>query len=201
MRDEEYKYFSRNCFDYTEVFGPNFKSGSLTPLLPALFRKKITSIILDGEMMVWNVAEKFYHTKNENLDAKSLKGNPNLRAAYCAYDILYFNEKSLIGLPYGERTRLLATLFDDHPGVLVKSKRTKVTGNAQFQELLNAAFDAKDEGVVIKAEDSVYKAGERNAGWYKIKPDVSNIFFFLVKWCKELLLYSTLTGSSATLIS
>jgi DNA ligase 4 len=175
MRDEEYKYFSRNCYEYTEAFGPNFKSGTLTPLLPALFRKKVTSIILDGEMMVWNMSEKMYHTKSENYDAKSLKGNTNLRAAFCAYDILYFNGKSLIGLPYGERSRLLETLFDDHPGVLVKSKRTKVTGNGQFQELLNAAIDAKEEGVVIKAEDSIYKAGDRNAGWYKIKPDVSAI--------------------------
>jgi DNA ligase 4 len=175
MKDEEYRYFSRNSFDYTHIFGSDFKSGTLTPLLPPLFLKKVNSIILDGEMMVWNMTDKIYHTKSENYDAKSLKTGSNLRAEFCVYDILYFNDKTLIGLPYGERVRLLGTLFEDHSGILTKSKRTKITDNAQFQECLNAAIDAKEEGVVLKAEDSTYKAGERNAGWYKIKPDVSGL--------------------------
>lgn len=30
----------------------------------------------------------------------------------------------------------------------------------------------KEEGVILKVEDSQYQPNERNAGWYKLKPDV-----------------------------
>lgn len=39
-------------------------------------------------------------------------------------------------------------------------------------ECFNKAVDMKEEGVIIKVEDSHYQPNERNAGWYKLKPDV-----------------------------
>ena len=39
-------------------------------------------------------------------------------------------------------------------------------------EALNNAIDMKDEGIMIKRPDSVYKPGGRNnAGWIKVKPE------------------------------
>lgn len=38
---------------------------------------------------------------------------------------------------------------------------------------LNRAIENQDEGVVIKHVDSYYIVNRRNAGWYKIKPEVS----------------------------
>lgn len=43
---------------------------------------------------------------------------------------------------------------------------------ADVIEALNNAIDMKDEGIMIKRPDSVYKPGGRNnAGWIKVKPE------------------------------
>lgn len=39
-------------------------------------------------------------------------------------------------------------------------------------DALNAAIDNQDEGVVVKDVNSYYCPNKRNAGWYKIKPEV-----------------------------
>lgn len=53
-------------------------------------------------------------------------------------------------------------------------QRDKVRDASHFLKCLNKAFDANEEGVVIKQSDSIYQPGKRdNGGWFKIKPDVS----------------------------
>jgi len=37
---------------------------------------------------------------------------------------------------------------------------------------LNDAIDNHEEGIVVKDPLSIYKPNSRNAGWYKIKPEV-----------------------------
>lgn len=46
-------------------------------------------------------------------------------------------------------------------------------------KLLNDAIDNREEGIVLKQPESVYKPNVRNGGWYKIKPEVifMNLFF------------------------
>lgn len=48
-------------------------------------------------------------------------------------------------------------------------------------ECLNNAIDNREEGVVIKRAESHYSPGQRNAGWFKIKPDViEKLFFYII---------------------
>ncbi|XP_058813834.1 DNA ligase 4 [Topomyia yanbarensis] len=169
-----FKYFSRNSIEYSHVFGEtrNHTGSSLTPYLASLLSTTVQSIILDGEMMVFDKSELTYHDKCENTDVKSIRGdNPSMRPCFCVYDILFLNGKSLLTIPYAERIRLLGTVVEEKPGVLTSCKRTKVENSEHLVDLLNRAIDARQEGVVIKKQDSAYSPNERNAGWYKIKPD------------------------------
>lgn len=126
IKDGEYKYFSRGGREY-HTFGANKSSGSLTPFIAPLFKVPIKNLILDGEMMVWNREYLIYHTKGEYFDVKSIQPNDStLRPCFCAYDILYFNDQSLIDKPYAERARLLATIFNEKPGVLTMCKPIKI---------------------------------------------------------------------------
>lgn len=163
----QYKYFSRNGFEYSAEFGR-----TLTPFIAKLFCVPITNLILDGEMMVWNIGEQNYRTKAENTEVKSIKSdNPVIRPCFCAYDVLYLNNVCMTSKPYAERSRLLQTLFNERPGFLTRCKRSKIRDADHFTECLNQAFDDKEEGLVVKNADSRYSPGERNAGWWKIKGD------------------------------
>lgn len=126
ISDGEYKYFSRGGSEYNS-FGTNKSSGSLTPFIDSLFKVPIKNLILDGEMMVWNREFLIFHTKGEHFDVKSIQpNNSTLRPCFCAYDILFFNDQSLINKPYAERTRLLATIFNEKPGVLTRCKPIRI---------------------------------------------------------------------------
>lgn len=83
------------------------------------------------------------------------------------------NGKSLTEFPYTERIRKLKTLIREQKGALVLCERIKLRDSEHFLECLNKAFDANEEGVVIKQEDSKYHPAQReNGGWFKMKPDV-----------------------------
>lgn len=57
---DRYQYFSRNGTDFTEKYGCDSRSGNFTPMLARLLGSHIQSIILDGEMMVWNREEQSF---------------------------------------------------------------------------------------------------------------------------------------------
>lgn len=76
--------------------------------------------------------------------------------------------------PYAERIRLLRTLIREEKGALMFCERNKIRDSGHFLECLNKAFDANEEGVVIKQAGSPYRPGQREkGGWFKMKPDVS----------------------------
>lgn len=126
IKDGEYKYFSRRGHEFNK-FGENKAGGSLTPFLQSLFKIPIKNLILDGEMMVWNKELLVYHTKGENIDVKAIEPNDaQLRPCFCAFDVLYLNDQSLIDKPYAERIRLLPTIFNEKPGVLTMCKPIKI---------------------------------------------------------------------------
>lgn len=171
--NDRFYYFSRRCFDYTKNFGADFNGGSLTPDLYDMFKIPVTDCILDGEMMVWNRQERVYKIKAENTDVKSLpRSHGTLRPSFCVYDVLLLNGVCLLQKPYAERMRLLQTLIRPKIGVVSVNQAVKIRDEKHIVECLNEAFDNREEGVVIKRADSTYRPGERQAGWFKVKPDV-----------------------------
>lgn len=104
------------------------------------------------------------------------------RPCFVAYDVIYLNDQCLTEKPYVERARLLRTLLKEEIGVFQYCERIKVHDNDHIVECMNKAFDADEEGVVIKQAESTYLPGKREkGGWFKIKPDVSdrNVLFLI----------------------
>ncbi|XP_018798051.1 PREDICTED: DNA ligase 4 [Bactrocera latifrons] len=171
--NQRFKYISRNGIDYTDSFGEDFMTGSLTPLLQSLLPNNLQSIILDGEMMVYDMQRKCYRDKGENTDVKHLNNRQNWRPCFVIYDVLYYNGSSLLEMPYVQRCqRVVELISKEEPGILQIMRPIKLTSAAQFQELFQQALDAQAEGVVLKKQNSIYQPGIRNGGgWYKIKAD------------------------------
>lgn len=179
IENGNYKYYSRNGLDYTSTYGNNRTCGALTPFLANNLSNDIKSIVLDGEMMVWNKERLIYHVKGENFDVKSIKeDDPYLRPCFCVFDVLFLNNECLLAKPLIERYRLVETLMKEQQGVLTISRRDKLRDFQHFVDSLNDAIDKNEEGVVIKEIDGKYRPGTR-IGWYKIKPDVSFFLFIL----------------------
>lgn len=176
INGSKYKYFSRSCNDEsTKVFGSDCSGGLFSPVLHRLLAGKCESAIFDGEMMVWNRQENAYVSKTEKATARFLSADtPNLNPCFCIYDLIYLNGKSLMIMPYAERIRRLRSLIRESPGQLTLCSRVQIRDAEHFLECVNRAFDAKEEGVVIKGAESTYQPGKREGGgWFKIKPDVS----------------------------
>lgn len=171
ISDGKYKWISRNGVDYSYRFGESPSSGSLTPKLPPLLPMGLTSLILDGEMMVWNGSR--FCVKAENTDVKNIK-YANQQPCFVAYDLLYLNGESYLDKPYAQRTFKLRDMIKEQQGVLQVMKPVKITSVEHFKTLFQAALDDNEEGVVLKKQNACYRPGVRNGGgWFKAKADVS----------------------------
>ncbi|XP_068154821.1 LOW QUALITY PROTEIN: DNA ligase 4, partial [Drosophila tropicalis] len=171
---DHFKYISRNGADYTRNFGSSYDQadGTLTPHLRALLPLGMESIILDGEMMVWDVNRQCYRDKGENTDVKHLKLDGSWRPCYVVYDLLYLNGQSLLDLPFVQRMHKLNELIVEQPGVLRIMHGRKIGSIEQFHQYFQEALDSNAEGIVLKMQNSTYKPGVRvGGGWYKDKAD------------------------------
>uniref|UniRef100_A0A182KEX2 DNA ligase 4 n=1 Tax=Anopheles christyi TaxID=43041 RepID=A0A182KEX2_9DIPT len=170
-----FRYYSRNGHDYSESFGRTADQvgGTLTPMLSTLLNPSVQSVVLDGEMMVFDRQTLRYRDKCDGTDVKALRpGNAQLRPCFCAYDVLYHNGRSLTSVPYAERARLLAETVRKQLGFLELCQRVRIRDADHLLVLINGAIDEQQEGVVLKREDAPYQPNRRaGTGWYKIKPD------------------------------
>ncbi|XP_057368130.1 DNA ligase 4-like isoform X1 [Daphnia carinata] len=171
---KRYGYYSRRGFDYTSNFGANSSSGSLSPRLEECFRETVTSCIIDGEMVAWNVNGSFIVSKGENIDVKSISSTGELVPCFVAFDILLLNDEVLSNLPYQERLKLLESAVKTKESVVQFPSRKLATTKMEVTNLLNDAIDQREEGIVLKSPDSIYKPNERRGGWFKVKPEYVN---------------------------
>jgi DNA ligase-1 len=81
------------------------------------------------------------------------------------FDCLYADERSVVGLPTRDRYRLLANSVP--AAQLMPRLVTSVATEAET--FYRAALGAGHEGVMAKAMDAPYEAGNRGASWLKIK--------------------------------
>ncbi|RZF41479.1 hypothetical protein LSTR_LSTR000193 [Laodelphax striatellus] len=169
-----FKYFSRNGFEYTDSFGPNDRVGSITPRLCKQLSPTVTSVILDGEMMGWNTKLKTFGSKGMNFDVKSLKLGHVHQPCFCAFDVLLLNGCVLTNKPLKERLNILSTVFTPLDGVIMLTESIKVSSRADVMKSLNNAIDNREEGIILKHPESIYKPNLRTGGWYKIKPEYTD---------------------------
>lgn len=175
INGKEFRYYSRHGNDdFTTTFGADSSGGVYSPMLYRLLNGKFQNAILDGEMMVWNREDEIYHTKADGFAARNLRrDDSNLCVCFCVFDIIYLNDVCLTDKPYAERSRLLRDLIGEKQGALTICERTKIRDVTHFLECLNKAYEANEEGVVIKQAESKYVPNKREkGGWLKFKPDV-----------------------------
>lgn len=96
--------------------------------------------------------------------AASVPGAAPAPIVYQAFDLLYLDGRSLLGVPLEDRKRLLRDRLRAHPAVRYAG-HVEADGMAFFE----AARSRELEGVVAKLRSSRYEPGRRSRSWLKLK--------------------------------
>ena len=127
------------------------------------------ALILDGEAIAFDAAGRprpFQITMRRfgrRLDVEALRGQIALRAFF--FDCLRLNERTLTQLSTQERCEALCASVPAEARVPRLISAEEPAAQAFYQ----AALAAGHEGLMAKALDAPYEAGNRGASWLKIK--------------------------------
>jgi DNA ligase D-like protein (predicted ligase) len=131
-----------------------------------LLRTKGT--ILDGEIIVpeEGIPNFFHlqsrmHAKTERSIRAGMRSKPVI---YVLFDLLYLNNKSLLGLPFRQRRAYLESLYVSSPHLLL-SECFPEEGRSFFAQVKKAGL----EGMVGKERNSLYFPGKRSPVWRKCR--------------------------------
>jgi len=137
----------------------------LRPLAAALAGREV---ILDGEVVAFDGARPSFqklqgrmHLTSDHAIRRLAREDP---VHYVAFDLLYLDGRSLLGLRYDERRAALAELALQ--GSTWQAPAHHVGDGAALLELTRAQ---RLEGVIAKKLDCPYLPGRRSPGWVKVK--------------------------------
>lgn len=150
--DGDVKLFSRNRKELTSNF----------PEIAAALKQMPARCILDGELIAFAADQR----PSFSLLQSSFKGKAGIATSYAVFDLLYLDDRYLLGLPLVERRSLLMSALDGlPPGRVFLSKAVEGSGIGFF----HAVEELNLEGIMAKRKDSVYLPGKRSRAWLKIK--------------------------------
>jgi DNA ligase 1 len=187
--------FSRSREDLSEAFPELIESFAAIPE-PA---------ILDGEILAWNAAEGRalpFTALQQRLGRKRVtrEMREDVPVIFMAFDLLSLNGNLLLDLPLVQRRRRLESfvvryapatqkfeqrgqslLFAQPEDALPAFPRLMLAGTTYLRtaaQLDRAYADARargNEGVMLKALDSIYQPGKRGLAWLKLKRELATL--------------------------
>ncbi|SPO02926.1 probable DNA ligase [Cephalotrichum gorgonifer] len=179
-------YFcSRKAKVYTDLYGSGYEEVSaLTRFLKGAFSPKVRNLILDGEMVAWNMKEDkpddFGSLKTaankEKLGTAEDNVVKDLRPVFFVFDILLLNDAQLGQYTLRDRYRALEAVvpgvhrrLELHPHVVASSPD-------DIETQLRTVIAEGGEGLVLKNPRSMYRLNSRNDDWMKVKPEYMDEF-------------------------
>ncbi|KAG9673939.1 ATP-dependent DNA ligase, partial [Aureobasidium melanogenum] len=188
IRDEtipgnyRFNYWSRKAKDYTDLYGQGFKEeqSALTRHIKDAFDENVHSIILDGEMISWNMKDdRIVAFGSLKTHAKAHREDPNAqesRPLFRVFDCLYLNDEVLTMYTLRDRRKALASAVKDVYRRLEIHEYFEATTAAEVEPMLRKVVAEFSEGLVMKNPRSVYRLNERNNDWQKVKPEYMTEF-------------------------
>ncbi len=135
--------------------------------------------ILDGEILAWRDDRALPFSVlqprlgRRQFDLFTAAAAPVI---FMAFDILYWNGRALLELPLVERRKELQSLLAAaaSPSVQLSQNRFCETGQEYEQAFLDAVARG-NEGLLVKAADSLYLPGRRGRFWLKLKKPLATL--------------------------
>lgn len=91
------------------------------------------------------------------------------------FDILSYNNKSLLNEPFEKRTELIKKIIIPQKLKIVPAKQLITDNEKQAEEFYKQALKDNQEGIMMKNLKAEYKPGKRVGYMLKIKPDIKEL--------------------------
>lgn len=157
----------------------NNVSNTYSTIIPYILSHiKGDSVILDGEILVWDTeAQKFEafgtnktYAKENAIRAINKTTIPTKHLAIIFFDIIY-DKKPILSMPFIERRELLEKVITKQiKGRIELAEQQEICDLETLYKVLDETIEKREEGIILKKPDSYYYAGERAKDWIKIKP-------------------------------
>lgn len=180
--EKRFCFWSRKAKDYTYLYGNGLFDGNsaLTRHLKEAFDEGVENIILDGEMITWDLEEDamvpFGTLKTAALEQQKNEFSKGIRPLYRVFDCLYLNGQAITGYTLRDRRRALQQSVKNVPRRLEIHGYKEATSAAEVEPLLRKVVAEASEGLVLKNPRSSYRLNERNDDWMKVKPEYMTEF-------------------------
>ncbi|KAM3436896.1 hypothetical protein NHJ13734_004860 [Beauveria thailandica] len=178
-------FWSRKAKEYTYLYGHGFQddNSSLTRHLKKAFASGVRNIILDGEMITWDMGvDKMVPfgtlktaalAEQQNRSGSDSSGH---RPLFRVFDILYLNDKQLTPYTLRDRHTALEKAVKPVHRRLEIHGYTSATSPDAIEPLLRDVVASASEGLVLKNPRSMYRLNSRNDDWLKVKPEYMSEF-------------------------
>lgn len=135
-------------------------------------------VILDGEVLAYREGQHLtFFDLQRRLGRKTeddlFLGASDVPVIFRAFDLLWLDGESLLRTPLDQRRAKLESLA--LPESVTVAPRFPFTGAAELDELFRAARLRKNEGLIIKAANSLYTPGRRGLAWLKLKKELTTL--------------------------
>ncbi|MFX1517767.1 MAG: ATP-dependent DNA ligase [Promethearchaeota archaeon] len=163
--ENECRLYSRNLEDVTHAFPEIITSFSDD------LRKDLAPTILDGEVVALVDGKPvFFQDLLTRIQRKrdihaSVESTP---CYYYVFDILLYQQESLLNTPLIKRKELINFLIPDIKNIM-KMEYYEYEDVVEIQNQLERAIRNGSEGLMLKDPLSEYQAGKRGKGWLKLK--------------------------------
>ncbi|KAH7132592.1 DNA ligase 4 [Dendryphion nanum] len=184
-RGKRFGFWSRKAKDYAYLYGEEFegeKAGALTRFIKDAFSPNVRNIILDGEMITWDMEVDhivgFGTLKTAAISEKENETDASIgqRPLFRVFDCLYLNDKLLTPYTLRDRRNALKTAIKGvHRRLEIHPFIEAHNPNEIDPQLRKVVADAS-EGLVLKNPRSMYRLNDRNDDWVKVKPEYMDEF-------------------------
>jgi DNA ligase-1 len=175
-KEGEIKIFTRRLEDVSKQF-PDIIKYVKTHI-------KAESFIVDGEAVGFNPETKQYEDFQyisqrirRKYDIEKLI--EKLPIELNLFDIIYLDGKNLIKESFEQRRKVLEKIIKQEPWKIVLAKQIITDNEKEAEKFYAKALEDKQEGVMVKGLDKVYKPGARIGYAVKLKP-VDNDFDLVI---------------------
>jgi len=178
-------FWSRKAKDYAYLYGKHLQgdeAGALTRFIKDAFGKNVRNIILDGEMITWDMEADhivgFGTLKTAAISEKENKSDKNTgqRPLFRVFDCVYLNDKLLTPYTLRDRRRALENAVKDVHRRLEIHPFIEAHSPAEIEPALRKVVAESSEGLVLKNPRSMYRLNDRNSDWMKVKPEYMSEF-------------------------
>jgi DNA ligase 1 len=157
---DEVRAYTRTLNDVTHAVPETVELARRLPARELILDGEVIALRKDGSPWPFQETMRRFGRK---LDAPELRAELPLSTFF--FDLLYLDGRTLLDEPLAERAKLLAALVP----VSAQVRRIETDQLSEAEAFMHESLQTGHEGVMAKATDAIYAAGNRGSNWIKLK--------------------------------